>query len=115
MKPKLHKSPENLFADLGRPDAEEAYLRARLLGQILAAVERMELTQGDLARLLGIKQPEASNLMRGKLSRFSLERLVAYLLALGGDVEVAVRWKKGRACGKPGVLRFAERRAGAAG
>ena len=41
--------------------------------------------------LLGIDQPKVSALVRGKLDRFSTERLFRFLNALGQDVEIMVR------------------------
>jgi hypothetical protein len=39
----------------------------------------------------GIDQPKVSELMRGRLTRFSTERLMAFLVRLGRDVEIVVR------------------------
>ncbi|OGL63678.1 MAG: hypothetical protein A3J27_10970 [Candidatus Tectomicrobia bacterium RIFCSPLOWO2_12_FULL_69_37] len=89
-----HKSSDNIFKDLGREDAEEAQLRARLLSEILDAIERMGLGQKEMAALLGIKQPEASCLMRGKLSRFSKDRLMSFLVRLGNDIEIVIKRRK---------------------
>ncbi|HEU0299753.1 MAG TPA: XRE family transcriptional regulator [Longimicrobium sp.] len=41
--------------------------------------------------MLGTNQPAVSDLMRGKMSKFSLERLIAFLNALGQDVEISFR------------------------
>lgn len=43
--------------------------------------------------MLGIDQPKVSALKQGKLSGFSIERLLRFLLALGRDVEITVRPK----------------------
>jgi predicted XRE-type DNA-binding protein len=81
----------NLWADIGRPDAEEAFARSRLLHRITEIIRERKLTQAKAAKLLGTTQPTVSDMMRGKLHLFSLERLITFLKALGQDVEIVVR------------------------
>ena len=109
MSPDIHKSSGNIFEDLGRLDADEANLRAQLLSQILDTIEAQGLSQKDVAKILNIKHPETSYLMCGKLSRFSRERLVNYLVSLGRDVEIVVKKQKRRTrtqTQRPGSLRL---------
>lgn len=87
----IHKDTGNIFRDTGHPDPDEAALRSALLSRIGELIEAQGYSQKDVARILRIKQPEASNLMRGKLSRFSRERLVNFMVALGADVEIVVK------------------------
>jgi predicted XRE-type DNA-binding protein len=47
-----------------------------------------------MAVLLGTTQPVVSDLMRGKLHKFSIERLLAFLEALDHDVEITVHPRK---------------------
>lgn len=89
----VHASSGNLFADLGRPDAEEALARVRLAQQIAEIIERKELSQTDAAELMGLDQPKVSALVRGRLSGFSTDRLLRCLMSLGQDVEIIVRDK----------------------
>jgi predicted XRE-type DNA-binding protein len=42
------------------------------------------------AELLGITQPDVSDLVRGKLARFSMERLERFLNALDMEVRIQV-------------------------
>lgn len=81
----------NLWADIGRPDADEALARAELMNRVTSIIRQRRLTQARAAEILGTNQPTVSDLMRGKLSRFSLERLIAFLNALDRDVEITVR------------------------
>ena len=46
------------------------------------------LTQVEAAALLGVSQADVSNLVRGRLRRFSTDRLFRFLNALGQDVEI---------------------------
>ena len=89
----VHASSGNIFADLGRPDAEEALARVRLAQQIAEIIERKELNQSEAAELMGLDQPKVSNLVRGRLSGFSTDRLLRCLMSLGQDVEIVVRDK----------------------
>ncbi|NOT11464.1 MAG: XRE family transcriptional regulator [Methylococcaceae bacterium] len=89
----VHASSGNLFADLGRPDAEEALARVRLAQQVAEIIERKELSQTDAAELMGLDQPKVSALVRGRLSGFSTDRLLRCLMSLGQDVEIIVRDK----------------------
>lgn len=84
---------DNLFADFGFRNPEEMQLKAELSMQILLLVERLGLTQAQVAERLGTHQPKISRLLRGELSGFSIGRLIRYLNALGQDVEIVVREK----------------------
>ena len=97
----------NVFEDLGLPDSDELILKAELLSEIMDTIESRGLKQKDLMKLLGIKQPEASYLMNGKLSRFSRERLIDYMVKLGMTVELRVKKPKKNAPLKPGALIYA--------
>ncbi len=84
-------SSGNVFEDLGRPNAEEQKLKARLAAAINRAVEARGLRQAESARVLGASQPDVSALANYKLSGFSVGRLVGYLTDLNRDVEIAIR------------------------
>lgn len=81
----------NVFADLGFPNAEEMLAKAELARRITAIIARRRLTQAQAAGVLGVDQPKISALKRGRLSGFSLERLVRFLILLGRDVEIVVK------------------------
>ncbi len=89
----VRASSGNLFADLGRPDAEEALARVRLAQQIAEIIERQTLSQAEAAELMGLDQPKVSALVRGRLSGFSTDRLLRCLMLLGQDVDIVVRDK----------------------
>ncbi|HEX2211030.1 MAG TPA: helix-turn-helix transcriptional regulator [Longimicrobium sp.] len=89
--PEFFVSSGNLWADVGRPDAEEAFARCVLMARACDVIRERGLTQTQAAAILGTNQPTVSDLMRGKLSKFSLERLIGFLTALGQDVEISVR------------------------
>ena len=71
----VHDSPGNIFEDMGMPNPGERLAKAELARVIRQIVKERGLTQSEAAALLGLKQPDVSDLMRGKLARFSMERL----------------------------------------
>lgn len=85
-----NKKINNVFEDLGLPDADDLLARAELTRQIYNAIKGRELSQVRAAEILGLKQPDVSLLMRGKFTRFSTDRLVQLLVRLGRHVEIVV-------------------------
>jgi len=81
----------NVFADLKLPDADELLAKAELVAKIIAEIQRRRLTQSQAAARLGIDQPKVSALKQGKLSGFSIERLLRFLLLLGQNIEITVK------------------------
>jgi len=88
---RVTESSGNIFADLGLPNAEQELVKAQLTLQIYRIVKQRGMTQSETARLLGVKQPHVSLLMRNRAGTFSVGRLMEFLTALGQDVEVTVR------------------------
>ncbi len=86
----------NVFADLGRLDADEALAKAKLAYQIAALIASAGWTQVEASRKLGIDQPKVSALLRGRLSGFSIERLFRFLNELGQDVQISIRPSGGK-------------------
>ena len=89
-------SSGNVFADLDLPQADDLLAKAELAAKIIAEIQRRRLTQSQAAAILGIDQPKVSALKQGKLSGFSIERLMRFLLLLGRDIEITVKGKSGR-------------------
>jgi predicted XRE-type DNA-binding protein len=87
----VEESSGNVFADLGLSDPEERLAKADLAIAISREIQSRGLTQAEAAELLGVAQPDVSNLMRGRLSGYSIERLTRLLNALGQDVEIRIR------------------------
>src|ERR1700733_504575 len=83
----------NVFADLNLPQADDLLAKAELASKIIAEIERRRMTQARAAGILGIDQPKISAIKQGKLSGFSIERLMRLLLLLGRDIEITVREK----------------------
>jgi predicted XRE-type DNA-binding protein len=86
-------SSGNVFADLGLEDASELSAKSGLVNKIALIIEARGLTQMQAAALLDIDQPKISNLLRGRLEGFSIERLFRFLTSLDQDVEIVIRDK----------------------
>jgi len=72
----------NVFADLGLPDPELRLAKANLAIAVSQRIAELGLTQTAAAQLMGLTQHNVSNLVRGRLSGFSLKRLMDCLSAL---------------------------------
>ena len=58
-----------------------------------AVVEHLHGWTGEMAaERIRTDHPRVSDLRRGRLERFSLERLVLFAMRLGADVTIDVRW-----------------------
>ena len=90
-RPQVKKGGVNVFADLGLPHPEQELLKAKLSLQIYRLIKQRGLKQAEAGKILGIRQPHVSALMRNRAGAFSVERLMQFLTALGQDVEIAVR------------------------
>ncbi|MDR2507585.1 MAG: helix-turn-helix domain-containing protein [Candidatus Accumulibacter sp.] len=82
---------DNVFADLGLPDAEKLKIKLGLVVEIRKAMRRLGLTQQEAASRMGITQPKISDMMRGDFSNISERKLMDCLNRLGYDIEIKVR------------------------
>lgn len=84
----------NVFADLGLPDAEKLKIKAGLVIEIRKAMRRLELTQQEAAKRMGLTQPKVSDMMRGDFSNLSERKLMDCLTRLGYNIEIKVKQSK---------------------
>ncbi len=89
----FHRSSGDVFVDMGFTPAEAAELRAKgaLIDAIGETVKARKLTQQEAARLCGTDQPTLSKVLRGRMESVTIDRLTAWLMALGRTVEIRVR------------------------
>lgn len=90
---KAIKGSGNVFVDLGHTPAEAANLRLRsqMMTALRKFIERHQLTQVEAAKLLKVTQPRISDLVRGRLSRFTLDALVKMLVEAGLEVDLRIK------------------------
>lgn len=81
---------DNVFADLGLPNPDEALLKADLAIALTDIIRARDWNQRQAADVLGIDQPKVSALMRGAINGFSVERLLRLLSSAGYDTTVSL-------------------------
>ncbi len=83
----------NVFRDLGFREKEAAnlHVRAMLMAEVERYIRGKRLTQKEAARRFGVTQPRVSDLIRGKISLFSVDMLITMLGHAGLKVDVRVR------------------------
>jgi predicted XRE-type DNA-binding protein len=93
MKMRVRHSSGNVFRDVGfsSEEAENLRLRADLMIQLTRLIDARRLTQARAARLFGVTQPRVSDLVRGRIERFSIDGLVEMLGRAGVRVSLVVR------------------------
>ena len=84
-----HASVWDAIADTPE-QAANLRARAELMQQIAAIVKTAGWTQTEAARRCGVTQPRINDLLRGRVSRFSLDALVNIATAIGRRVHVAL-------------------------
>ena len=89
---------DNIFADIGLPNAQEHLVKARLVMKIDRLMKEQGLKQVAAAVLFGVRQPDVSKMLNGDFRQFSVERLMRFLVALGQDVEIVVKPHEGASC-----------------
>ena len=87
------RGTNDVFADLGYPDATERQAKLRLAYALNQILDQRKLSQAEAAHVLGVTQPKVSALRHYKLTGFSVERLMNLLTALDQDVEIVIRRK----------------------
>ena len=87
---KVTPSSGNVFLDLGfsPEEADNLRLRAQLMIQIDRVINERGLTQSQAAELFGVSQPRVSDVIRGKIGRFTIDALVNMLAKAGVRVEL---------------------------
>ena len=84
---------DNVFEDIGfeREEAASLKVRADLMLDLRKYIETRGWTQRQAAVFFGESQPRISNLMKGEISRFSVDKLINMLTRAGMQVEIYVK------------------------
>lgn len=85
-------SSGNVFEDLGFDQSESKYLlaKSRIMAALTYVVKSNGWTQAQAAEAFGVHQPDVSDLMTGKLSRFTVDRLLKMVDHAGFEVNVEI-------------------------
>ena len=89
---RMTKGNENVFVDCGFPpaEAENLRIRARMMMALTRFIQDRKVTQARAAKIMRVSQPRISDLMRGKIGRFTIDTLVNMLTAAGLNVDVDI-------------------------
>jgi predicted XRE-type DNA-binding protein len=68
--------------DCAAPNAEGQMLKAQIALYLSKRIKQLALTQQKAAELMSIRQLDISNILRGKLEPFSMDRLLEMLKSL---------------------------------
>jgi predicted XRE-type DNA-binding protein len=72
-------------------DAATMTMRSNVMAIINATIQGWNATQAQAARRLGVTQPRLNDLLKGKISKFSLDTLLTLATRAGLKVEIDVR------------------------
>jgi len=90
MAKKIQESKRNVFRDLGFDidESENLRIRSDLMIELSELIHNKGWTQAKAAQLMGVSQPRISDLVRGKIDRFSIDSLIAMLGSAGVRVRI---------------------------
>jgi len=75
-----HVTHGDIFDDLGfsREEVLEAKIKAEIWQALIQHIDQHGFTQAQLVTALKAHQPDVSNLLKGKISRFSITKLIQF-------------------------------------
>jgi predicted XRE-type DNA-binding protein len=112
-----HITKGDVFDDLGftRAEASALKIKADLLDSILREIDKRGFTQRQLVDTLDEYQPSVSNLLQGKISKVSIEKLLYYSDRLNLQVSLSTAPRTiSRSTAKPPVRHAGRKLAAAA-
>jgi len=80
----------NVYAELGFPDAGEMLVKAQLVVKIAEILRERGWSQQQAAKVLGMTQPKLSKMLRGQFRGISEVKMMDCLVRLGREVKIVV-------------------------
>ncbi|MFC1499588.1 helix-turn-helix domain-containing protein [Candidatus Zixiibacteriota bacterium] len=92
---KMRRAKANVFQDLGFDPEESENLRVRadLMIELSRLIKNEKWTQAEAAKIMGVSQPRISDLVRGKIDKFSIDSLISMLGSAGVKVRITTSVK----------------------
>lgn len=84
---------KSAFHELGFANADELVTKSRLMSFVVAEIKKRKLTQVAAGEMLGLDQPNVSALVNEKITRFSVEKLMEFVVKMGFDVSIHIHGK----------------------
>jgi len=87
-----HVTDGSVFDDLGfsKEESQNLKIRSVLMQAVEQYIIKNKLTQSEAAKLLGVTQPRVSDLMRGKISLFTIDILVKMMTRINISVALVI-------------------------
>ena len=93
----IEEGTRNVYAYLGRADADEMIVKAQLATKIGEIIKGRKWRQQQAADVLGIPQSKLSKMLRGQFRGISEAKMLDCLVRLGRDVQIVVGPARGAA------------------
>ena len=92
MDTKITESCGDVFKDIGfsSGEAEILNIKSNLMSEIESYINDNSLTQEQAAGLMGVSRPRISDVVRGKIDKFTIDALINMLNRVGRHVVVTV-------------------------
>jgi predicted XRE-type DNA-binding protein len=93
-----HLTRGSVLDDLGFSPAEalEIKVKAEIYRDLLSYLKEQAFTQQELGRVLGLHQPDVSHLLNGRVSKFSLGKLIQLAGKLNLEAQVKLTKPKAK-------------------
>ncbi len=70
---------------------ESLKIKSRMMIDIEQHIKTLGITQAQAAKKMGVSQPRVSDLVSGKIDRFTIDMLITMLSRLGLHVEISLK------------------------
>lgn len=82
---------KNIFEEIGfdKGAALNLVMRADLMIALREYIKKHRLTQAEAAKRFGVDQPQVSRLVQGKISHFTVDKLLIMI----SRVKISISWK----------------------
>ncbi len=71
--------------------AESLKIKSELMIRVEKYIKKNNLIQKEAAELFGVSQPRISDLVRGKIDRFTIDMLINMLSRVGIKVDITIK------------------------
>ena len=95
MEIQTYRSVWDAIAD-GLEEAANLKLRSQLMDAIEAYIARQAITQEEAARRLGVPRSRVSELVNGRISKFTIDKLVNMAARVGLATQIKIGQKRRR-------------------
>lgn len=85
---------QNIFEAIDSTQAAELQMRADLMLVIRDIIQEQQWTQTQAAEFMGLTQPRISDLVNGKIDKFSIDKLISCLYAIGFRIKPEYKKEK---------------------